>query len=301
MINRSAVLAVAFGLTFPLVLGVSRTGDEADYSDGCPSLDPVVNLVDLVYGVNAIECELVGSVLDLGNHVSVQIPDKGEVVGAAVDTTDGTSQVYVIATAPDGAISATVSYHDPSMLNPELAAAVAANPDGAVTLGSDIAREDSESVVLAYSRCTDNSSAATGFQWYTSATIGVWVNGTDRKPTNISSAVFASVASTVLNRWKIGADGCSLSGSPTGLDLANFGSTTRDANIANGTTTCGSRDNYNVIDWGDLPGSTYGYTCWWGSGLQTLEFDTRTGWTLLAEHGSLPQLAARAPIISQPE
>lgn len=243
-------------------------------SSACTAVRDNITVRELARGVNVVDCDAIGSRVKLPGNASLEVPDVGDFAGIAVDSTDEASYTVTIRVDEHGMLHSEFNVAADSPQRATLEGIVSRHSSGTLTLtGGSSANDEPTSESLApVTRCQDNEYDPKGYRWYASSTT-FYVNGAQRKPSNLSTSALNSAATSAGNRWDHGTDSCGLSGSPSGLDMDSVGSTTRDADISG--MTCQPRDGYNVVDWGSLSGQTYGLTCWWGSGLQLLEFDIR--------------------------
>lgn len=275
MMRRSVTRIALIGLMASSPLSVPASPATASTSSGtyeCAVDD--ISIKDLADGINVLECEIIGSRVEMLDGYGLTIPAPGHFSGMAVDTTEDSSYTVSIRVDDRGLLHGELRLPSTSP-NLEFVQALISNSSSAtLALAGDTPKGGSPASepLAPLTRCQDNNYNPIGYRWYSTSTT-FYVNGSERKPSNLSASTLNSVATTAGNRWNLATDSCGLSGSPSNLDMDSVGSTTRDADISN--TTCLTRDGYNVVDRGALSGSTYGYTCWWGNGLQFLEFDTR--------------------------
>lgn len=137
--------------------------------------------------------------------------------------------------------------------------------------------EGSSSTVTApaaYDRCNDYSYSSWGHSWNRSVIL-MLANVDHGRPANISASDMSIVVDQAAARTTAGANSCGI-GTSQGRMLVIDGPTSRSSNINGATNACASAgDGRNVVDFGNLSGTTLALTCSRSSGGIAIESDVR--------------------------
>jgi hypothetical protein len=187
-------------------------------------------------GLDVTACGVPKTVAVDGLEVAIPAPGNG-LIAVAIDGA-GSESTLIVETDAEGVVSVTTEDHADTTAPKASAAAV--------------------------TRCSDNATHLQGVKWYTTPTLRV--NTGERRPSNISSSTWSTVVSQSWSVVRNGYNSCGLTRS-----LAVPGSLLKgsvvDANMSG--NTCTTPDKYNVVDFGNLGGTTAGLTC--------VAYQTRTG------------------------
>lgn len=243
-----AVLLVGAGVNAAHAANTPPVPGEPKCPSSVPSSAPVTP--EAVNGSNIDACGLVGATVT-ANGVGVVIPERGTTVTAVGVVAEGEAPYLEVSVSAAGEVSASTT---PSpILYGKLM------PDGSVVA---LTPQEASVGALAYSRCTDWSYSLLAGNWRPST---LYLNSSERRPSNITKATFESITISSLNVWKNGTNSCGLSRALNVPGSISYGNWTYDANISS-TNTCTTADGLNVIDFGGLTGGTLGLTCTWYTG-----------------------------------
>ncbi|WP_309069050.1 matrixin family metalloprotease [Microbacterium sp.] len=210
---------------------------------GCPAPAAQQSAVSAAVadGLDTRSCDAVTTVREDG--VGVEIPEAGYGVVAIAIGDDGTETALTVTTSPDGVVDVETQEH------------AATGDEGVETEGH--AATTSATTTATVNRCSDTSHALLGGKWFSTPTF--MVNSTERRPSNISEANWEIVVGDALRTITTGADGCSLSPTPSATGVTRMNQL-GDANISS-TNTCTSTDSVSVVDFGSLSGTPLALTC----------------------------------------
>lgn len=246
-----------------LAVPTTWSSAETDQACGIASTGPI-DAEDLPAEVNALDCDLIGRDVDLGDVV-LSIPPPGEGVSM------------------DGEVGLPEEDDDLNQEPSTVSASIETSPDGDVAFESDPAIV-SGSDPSSYDRngCDSNYLGAVKV-WRLPGTWNFWV---DNEGQTGGSAYTPSDTGEVLETagrvWQNEVSPCNALDGSAAPALNYAGATTWNGDfvIVDGTSTCGNRDGKSVIDTGNLDtaaaGTYIALNCtWWNDDNRVIESDIR--------------------------
>lgn len=258
-----ALTALAIGVPLALQSGAFASGAPASAACGLPSKSVVLAAAQLPENANAVACDAVGRVVDLGPG-KVRVPAPGHGVGMSVDTVSGDDAYLEVWTDAAGKVHYSTDKRGQSDHQSGSASAAtipAGTGDGCGQNGYYIYPGTSaHKIYSARAYYTGPNAAETGsatsFRMAAGYAAANWVNETSPCATkNLASVPGFTWMGTTTSRANIGSD-------------------------PSGELDCTNNDSRSTIDTGQLPATAVGAACWWtithSSGINAVtNFDIR--------------------------